>query len=508
MRSEESVAGHRESAARRQGDGVGVPADLPAFALAPWTTGPAPALLTAPGPDAGMVAPCWSYDELAARVAALADQLRAQRLVPGALVAVPERPVAGLLLMQHSLARVGAALLPLRAASPDPGTAALLALTGAEWRWRWDGPAGGCLTRLAGSGAAPSSGGASYAADWPSPLALVVETSGSTGVPRAVMLTQHNLLAAAALNNRHLGLGAGDCWLCCLALRHIGGLAIGYRCALAGAAVLLHAGFDAGRVAADLERHAVTHLSLVPPMLARLLALGRPPPPSLRVLLVGGQALGTRLAAQALAAGWPLHVTYGMTETASQVATSGRLHTPPVAGTVAPPLAGLEVDCPAGSDEAAPLRVRGAVVMAGYANPGRRPGQGLSDGWFTTADLALRGDDGVLCILGRADEMLVTGGVKVHPGVVESLLAAAPGLGSVAVVGVADPVWGQRLVAFYTGEASPAALAEWCRAHLAGPQRPRVFRPHVELPVLDSGKLDRGRLRALAATGAPAELPG
>jgi len=532
MRSEESVAGHRDPAAPRQGEGVGVPAGLPAFALAPWTTGPGPALLTAPGPDVGAVTQCWSYDVLAARVAALAHQLRAQGLAPGALVAVPERPVAGLVLMQHSLARVGAALLPLRAAPQDPGAqvygdaadraaghslraapqdpgaGALLALTGAEWLWHWDGLAGGCLTRLARSGAAPSSVPASCAADWPSPLALVVETSGSTGVPRAAMLTQHNLLAAAALSNGHLGLGAGDCWLCCLALRHIGGLAIGYRCALAGAAVLLHAGFDAGRVAADLARHAVTHLSLVPPMLARLLALGCPPPPSLRVLLVGGQALGTRLAAQALAAGWPLHVTYGMTETASQVATSGRLHAPPAAGRVAPPLAGLAVDCPAGASVPAPLRIRGPVVMAGYANPGRRPGQGLRDGWFTTSDLARRSDDGVLCILGRADEVLVTGGVKVHPAVVESLLAAAPGVGSVAVVGVADPVWGQRLVALYTGEASPAALEEWCRAHLAGPQRPRAFRPQAELPVLDSGKLDRWRLRALAAAGALPELPG
>ena len=260
------------------------------------------------------------------------------------------------------------------------------------------------------------------------------------------------------------------------------------------------------RVAADLDRRAVTHLSLVPPMLARLLALGRPPPPSLRVLLVGGQSLSTALAGQAIAAGWPLHITYGMTETASQVATTARLLAPPTPGLVGRPLAGLTVDCPAGP--AAPLRVRGPVVMAGYANPGRRPGLGLTDGWFTTSDLARRGQDGGLCILGRADEVLVTGGVKVHPGWVESLLAGAPGVGVVAVVGVDDPVWGQRLVAFYTGEVTPAALDRWCRANLAGPERPRVFRPRAELPVLDSGKLDRRRLRALAqGLAAPGE-PG
>jgi O-succinylbenzoic acid--CoA ligase len=108
------------------------------------------------------------------------------------------------------------------------------------------------------------------------------------------------------------------------------------------------------------------------------------------------------------------------------------------------------------------------------------------------------GPDGRLCILGRADEVLVTGGVNVYPGRVESLLAGAPGAGVVAVVGVDDPVWGQRLVACYTGAATPAALDGWCRAHLSGPERPRDFRHLAELPVLESGKLDRRRLRDLA----------
>ena len=154
----------------------------------------------------------------------------------------------------------------------------------------------------------PRSRGAAVpaSAHWPSPLALVVETSGSSGAPRAAMLTLGNLLTAAALSNAHLGFAPGDCWLCCLPLRHIGGLSITYRCALAGATLLLHPGFDAAAVAADLAPRAVTHLSLVPPMLARLLALGRPPPPSLRVVLVGGQSLSAPLARQAIAAGWPL----------------------------------------------------------------------------------------------------------------------------------------------------------------------------------------------------------
>jgi o-succinylbenzoate---CoA ligase len=461
---------------------------------APWgRSGPGLALVDVAAPGR----PSWIHDQLTVCVEALAERLRAQGLSAGQLVAVPERPGVGLVLMQHALPRAGAALLPLRGDADDPGARTLLAATGAEWRWQPDGADGGQLVRLAA--ADPGAAMVAEVRGWPSPLALVVETSGSSGPPRAAMLTQGNLVAAALLGNQHLGLGPGDAWLCCLPLRHVGGLSITYRCALAGATLRLHRGFDAAAVAADLALGAVTHLSLVPPMLARLLAHGQPPPPSLRVLLVGGQSLGQSLARQAIAAGWPLHVTYGMTETASQFATSGRLLEAPVPGEIGPPLAGLDLDCPDCAEGPGRLRVRGAVVMAGYANPRRRPGDGLADGWFCTSDLACRGPDGLLHVLGRADEVLITGGVKVHPAGVESLLAGAPGVLEAAVVGVADPIWGHRLVAVYRGDAAPAALDAWCRERLAAPQRPRAFLSCVALPVLESGKLDRGRLRELAA---------
>jgi O-succinylbenzoic acid--CoA ligase len=312
------------------------------------------------------------------------------------------------------------------------------------------------------------------------------------------MLTAANLQGSADRANRLLGLGAGDVWLCCLPLRHIGGLSITYRCALAGAAVLVQAGFQADRVAEDLARHGVTHISLVPPMLARLLDLDHRPPPSLRVALVGGQSLDPTLAQRALERGWPLRLTYGMTETASQAACSDRLDAPPKAGAVGPPLPGLEVDCPPCPGPPAVLRVRGPLVMAGYANPDRTPGDGLVDGWLRTSDLACRDAAGALHVLGRADEVLVTAGVKVRPSGVESVLSRAPGAGEVAVVGVPDPVWGQRVVALYTGGAAPGDLDAWCRGRLPGPERPRAFIRLPGLPSLGPGKLDRRHLEALA----------
>jgi len=135
--------------------------------------------------------------------------------------------------------------------------------------------------------------------------------------------------------------------------------------------------------------------------------------------------------------------------------------------------------------------------MAGYANPDRIPGEGLEDGWLRTSDLACRDAMGVLHVLGRADEVLVTAGVKVRPAGVESVLTRAPGAGEVAVVGVPDPVWGQRVVALYTGGAAPGDLDAWCRDRLPGPERPRAFIRLPELPTLGSGKRDRLRLREL-----------
>jgi len=455
---------------------------LPSFSAAPWHGGGAPAILG----DSER----WDYARLQGAAIRRAARLRALGLAPGQLVLVPtDRPV-DLALMQHALARCGASLLPIPAALSAARRAALAALTGAEWVWCPDMQRQ--LARL--SPEAPRQDPGPWIAD---PLALVIETSGSGGAPKAAMLTQGNVLASCAQVNARLRLSEGDLWLCCLPCHHIGGLIIPYRCALAGGAVLLHQGFDALRVASDLARHPVTHISLVPAMLARLLDLRVAPPPSLRVALIGGQGLSGLLARRALLAGWPLRLTYGMTEACSQVATSGPLGAVPATGAVGMPLPGLALDCPRCGAQARPLRIRGDQVMAGYANPGRTPGLGLEDGWLTTADLVCWTPAGELRVLGRADEGLVIGGEKVFPALVADRLLGAPGVDAAVVVGVPDPVWGHRLAGAYVGTASAADLADWCRAHLAGQERPRALRQLDTLPLLPSGKYDLRRIREL-----------
>lgn len=322
-------------------------------------------------------------------------------------------------------------------------------------------------------------------------IALIISTSGSEGQSRPVLLGNAQLAAAAAASNSRLPLGPGDLWLNCLPLCHIGGQSILWRCARAAAGMLLHDGFEAGAVAEDLERFPVSHLSLVPTMLTRLLELDVKPPPSLRVALIGGAALTRTLYDRAIAAGWPLCPSYGMSETAAQFATHTPADSPWHEGLVGRPMPGHEVEISAEGR----IRIRGPQVMAGYLD-----GSGLdAAGWLTTGDLGEIDDEGRLTVTGRADDVLISGGIKVHPLTIESCLAACPGVRDVAVTGLPDPVWGQRIVALVVGTAAPDALLEHARQHLPSAARPRQFSILERLPRNASGKLERTALIRLAA---------
>jgi O-succinylbenzoic acid--CoA ligase len=322
-------------------------------------------------------------------------------------------------------------------------------------------------------------------------VALIIATSGSEGKPRAVLLGNAQLDAAAANSNERLPLHPGDLWLSCLPLYHIGGQSILWRCARAGAGVLLHDGFAAEQVAADLAAQPVTHISLVPAMLARLLDLGARPPASLRVALIGGAALAQSLYDKATAAGWPLYPSYGMSETAAQFATfdpaDGDWHE----GLVGRPMP--DHDIRIGADGR--LQVRGPQVMRGYLD-----GSGSdADGWLTTGDLGLIDVTGRLTILGRADDMLISGGRNVHPQEIESCLAACPGVLDVAVTGRPDPIWGDLIVALVVGPVAPDDLLAHARRHLPSAALPRQIHALERLPRNATGKLERAALRRLAA---------
>ncbi len=332
----------------------------------------------------------------------------------------------------------------------------------------------------------------------PEGLALLIATSGSAGRPKAVMLTGAALAAAAWASAARTPLGPDDRWLACLPLFHIGGYSILTRCALAGAEALVHARFDVERVMASLVEERLTHLSLVPAMLARLCDIGRPPAP-LRHVLIGGAALSADLAQRSADLGWPIQPTYGMSETASQVATLSALPRGWRTGHVGSPLPGAEVAL----DDRDRLKVRGPMVMAGYANADLQPGDGLVDGWFVTADLAEIAPGGEVVILGRADDVIVSAGDKVLPTLLEELVSACPIVDEVGIAGRPDPVWGEVVVAVYRGSGPPDAVVSWCRAQVPASLRPRAAVRVEVLPTLANGKPDRSALRRLALGNQP-----
>lgn len=322
-------------------------------------------------------------------------------------------------------------------------------------------------------------------------VALIISTSGSEGAPRAVLLGDRQLSTAADAANARLQLQAGDLWLNCLPLFHIGGQAILWRCARAAAAMLLHDGFHADSVARDLHRYPVTHISLVPAMLAALLELGTSPPPGLRVALIGGAALARPLYEKARAAGWPLWPSYGMSETAALLAAHAPDDGPWHDGLVGRPLPGMRI---ALADDGR-IRLHGGQLMQGYLGSA-----GLdSDGWLTTGDLGHLDANGCLTISGRADDMLISGGRNIHPQEIESCLAACPGVRDVAVSARPDPVWGDLIIALVVGSAGLAELQAHARRHLPGAGVPRRLIHLEQIPRNGSGKPDRQALRRLAA---------
>ncbi|OEJ69668.1 hypothetical protein BEN30_02205 [Magnetovibrio blakemorei] len=332
---------------------------------------------------------------------------------------------------------------------------------------------------------------------------LIVATTGSTGTPKAVMLSEANISAAVAASNVRIPLHPGDIWLNPLPLSHIGGLSILYRAAAAGATVLLAERFEADHVWAEINAHPVSHISVVPAMLAQLLdaAGDRPPPPALRVVLTGGAALSPALAGRALAAGWPLAPTYGMSETGSQLATLMTIDDTWRPGQVGRPLDSFEVAL-VGDGR---LAVRGPAVMCGYLNADLRPGDGLDEnGWFKTGDVARVEADGTLSILGRADDVLISGGVTLHPTAIEAALSNCPGVEGVAVTATQDPTWGDVVVALYVGTIAPAQVLAWARENLAGSYRPRQAVQVDELPLNRLGKSDRRALKKLIEGHKPA----
>jgi o-succinylbenzoate---CoA ligase len=318
----------------------------------------------------------------------------------------------------------------------------------------------------------------------PEGTALVVATSGTTGTPKGVVLSHRALRASADITLRRLGLEHGARWICCLPTHHIAGLNVFVRAWRCGTQPILVPDFSVEAVAEALPADAI---SLVPTMLARLLDAGVDLS-GFQAVLIGGAPLSPSLADRAKAAGAPITVSYGMTETCGGCVYDGS------------PLDDVAIRI----EDDGRIAVRGPILFDGYrgadAGPGPQP-----DGWFVTNDLG-RLDDGRLEVLGRADHVIITGGENVVPEEAERVLCEHPAIADAAVVGRPDPEWGEAVVAIVVpaGEApSVDELRAFVKSCAEKALAPRALAVVDGLPRLDSGKLDREALRRTYGAARP-----
>ena len=428
-----------------------------------------------------------TYAELDAAADRIARRLAAAGVGAGDRVATTLPPGTDFAALLHATPRLGAALVPLSPRVTPGEREAALAEAGP--RIVIDEPIQGPEADSQGPEAEVQDPAGALA---PDAAHTILFTSGTTAAPKPVTLTYANHLASARASAANLGVEPDDRWLCALPVHHVGGLAILLRSAIYGTAAVVHERFDAEAVTASLESGEATLVSLVATQLRRLITTGFQTAPALRAALLGGGPVPSELLAWAAERGLPVLQTYGMTETASQIATltAGEALEAGRRGSAGRPLEGVELRISSGDAE---ILVRGPMVSRSAVDP---------DGWLHTGDRGALDADGYLWVEGRLDGVIVTGGEKVAAAEVEDALSAHPAVGEAAVVGRPDHHWGQAVTAYVVleagcGPASDAELLGHCRRRLAPFKVPKRIHRLAALPRTDSGKVARGRLPAV-----------
>ena len=347
----------------------------------------------------------------------------------------------------------------------------------------------------------------------PDALVSLNYTSGTTGRPKGVRRTHRNRMASlVAMTFDVLGgiPGPDDVYLHAGPITHTSGLFV-LPFLAAGARQLIHPKYDPQAVVESVKHQGVTHTALVPTMIARLLALPDIEPLStLKMLGYAGAPMPAEQIRQAHQKLTPNLVQYyGLVEAIPPVTVldaadhaKGLSDQPELLTSAGRPCFGVEVrvvdsdGTPLPPGEIGEVITRGDHVMLGYWGAAGDAVKAVRDGWLHTGDLGRLDAEGRLWLVDRKGDMIITGGYNVYPREVEDAIAEVPGVSQVAVVGVSDPEWGQRIVALYTGTASEDAIAAHCRATLASYKKPKEIRRVDSFPLNSTGKIAKNVLRA------------
>ena len=459
----------------------------------------------------------WSYAKLDQRVSALCTQFVGLGVVPGEMVATALPNTLDHICIAYACARLGLVFVPLNTRLTAQELDWQIRRLGCRWVIGEDeavlknlaAETRVCLTpHMLWRGEIDTHRPAlAQQPNWHGevPLAILF-TSGTSGKPKAAMISRQNVFYNAVGSAARLGSLPTDRWLMCLPLFHIGGLVMLLRACLHGVCVVVHGKFEVEAVSHALDRDDITLVSLVPTMLHRLLEIRHSVPATLRAVLLGGAAASEALLIESERRGVPVATTYGLTEATSQVATTAPALINSKPGTVGTPLLFTQLRIANDSDDTVPTHtvgeicVSGPTVMLGYFDDPSATAGAIQNGELHTGDLGYLGEDGDLWVVQRRSDLIVSGGENVYPAEVEAVIRQHEAVADACVVGLADAVWGQRVAAMVTLKLGVTlqedALMAFCRARLAGYKLPRTFKFVDALPMTANGKVARAVVQA------------
>jgi acyl-CoA synthetase (AMP-forming)/AMP-acid ligase II len=351
----------------------------------------------------------------------------------------------------------------------------------------------------------------------PDDIAILLFTSGTTGVPKAAVLRHRNIASYILTTVEFAGAADDECAIVSVPPYHIAGISSALSSTYAGRRVVHLGAFEPHAWVQLARAERVTHAMVVPTMLGRILDVIEADGaglPAMRNLSYGGGPMPVPVIERALdlLPGVAFVNAYGLTETSSTVALLGpEDHREAVAskdpgvrarlGSVGRPLPSLEVSIRDPSGDPVTSGERGEIWVRGEQVAGEYLGTGVvgDDGWFPTRDAGHLDADGFLFVHGRLDDVIVRGGENLSPGEIEAVLSAHPAVDQVAVVGIPSQEWGERVVAAVVlaegSGVTEAELQELVRAKLRSTKTPEHIQFRAELPFNETGKLLRRVLR-------------
>lgn len=337
----------------------------------------------------------------------------------------------------------------------------------------------------------------------------IIYTSGSTGKPKGAVLTASNLLWHSISFGINHGAFPSDRWLLVMPLYHIGGYSVIFRSVMLGSGIVIHSKFDAGTAFESINRDGITLLSLVPAMLESMLRIrSQSFSEKLRLIFLGGSETPPALIRQIVRRKLPVLLTYGMTESCSQIAISKAATESSVSDrnsyqAMFPTFVKIGFDRARDKStnqdrKVGRIMLSGPTISPGYwgGRNSKAPTNDRNVEWFDTGDVGFWNGDTGFVVLGRENEMIISGGENIYPIEVESPLLEHKAIEEAVVVGREDSKWGQRVEAVLkvkldSVRPSASELTDFLRGRIGSYKIPKAFHFLDSFPKTQTGKTKR-----------------